>query len=111
MIWDPAKQNRELLTWYQKLIALRKAFPVLRTGSCRTVWADNATNIFGFVRYGEQGQVLVLLNNAPRAEQIALAGISWPQAVPKGLKDLLTAETVALEKPLELKPYGVKILG
>ena len=36
MIWDKKQQDREILQWYKRLIALAKD-PVLRMGDCRTV--------------------------------------------------------------------------
>ncbi|NLJ80753.1 MAG: alpha-glycosidase [Firmicutes bacterium] len=111
MIWDRNKQNEGLLSWYRRLISLRNSYPLLRIGSCRTVWADNASNIFGFVRFGSPGQILVLLNNSPRRAQVDLCAISWPQEASAELRELLSLETVYLKQPLFIEPYGVKILS
>lgn len=110
MIWDPKEQNLDLLAWHQKLIALRKKHPVLRTGHCRTVWADNASNLFGFARFDQGEQVLVLLNNSPRAQSINLAEIPWPKATPKQLQDLLSGETTALGD-LVVEPFGTRVFA
>ncbi len=110
MIWDPKAQNLDLFTWYQKLIALRREHPVLRSGHCRTVWADSATNVYGFVRFDQGEQVLVLLNNSAGAQSVNLAKIPWPVAVPKQVQDLLTKEKFALGDVL-VEPYGTRIVG
>lgn len=110
MIWDPAEQNLELLAWYKELIALRRAYPVLQRGSCRTVWADSVSNVYGFVRFDGTEQVLVLLNNSPQNQVVDLAQVTWPAAVPKRVKDLLKGEHHALGEVV-LEPYGVKILA
>lgn len=110
MIWDPAEQNLELLAWYKELIALRRAYPVLQRGSCRTVWADSVSNVYGFVRFDGTEQVLVLLNNSPQNQVVDLAQVTWPAAVPKRVKDLLKGEDHALGEVV-LEPYGVKILA
>jgi cyclomaltodextrinase len=110
MIWDPKEQDLELLGWYKSLIALRREHPVLRFGQCRTVWADSASNIFGFVRFDQERQVLVLLNNQGKTQRIDLTKVVWPVAVPKQVQDLLTKETFALGE-IVIKPYGSRILG
>lgn len=109
MIWDPEEQNLELLAWYKQLITLRKEHEVLRFGRCRTVWADSATNIYGFVRFDESEQILVLINNQAKEESIDLKEIAWPIAVPKQVQDLVTKEKFALGE-VSLAAYGVRIL-
>ena len=110
MLWDPEEQNLELLAWHQKLIALRKEHDVLRSGRCRTVWADSVTNIYGFVRFQSGDQVLVLLNNQAKRQSVDLRKVAWPVAVPKQVQDLLTKEKFALGEVV-LEPYGTRILG
>ncbi|NMB01376.1 MAG: glycoside hydrolase family 13 protein [Firmicutes bacterium] len=110
MLWDARDQNLELLAWYQRLTTLRKEHSVLRTGDTRTVWADSATNVFGFVRFGEGEQVLVLINNSPRAQSVDLKEVSWPLALPKQVQDLLTKDKCTLGE-VTIEPYGIRILG
>ena len=110
MIWDPKAQNLDLLKWYQSLIALRREHPVLRCGQCRTVWADSTTNVYGFVRFDRERQVLILLNNQGKSQSINVAEVRWPVALPKQVQDLLTKEKFALGEII-LEPYGTKILG
>lgn len=110
MIWNAEEQNLDLLAWHKTLIALRKNHEVLRRGQCRTVWADSATNIFGFVRFNQGEQVLVLLNNSPKRQSIDLREIAWPRAVPMQVTDLLTNEKYSLGE-ITLEPYGTRILG
>lgn len=110
MIWDPQKQNLDLLAWYQSLIALRKEYRVLRTGDTRVIRADSASNIFGFVRFAQGEQVLVLINNSPTAQNLDLAEIRWPLAVPNQVQDLLTREKYSLGE-IVLSPFGVRLLA
>ena len=110
MIWDPKLQDVELLAWHQRLIALRKDHDVLRYGRCRTVWADSATNIYGFVRFHNGEQVLVLLNNQAKRQSVDLQDVAWPVALPKQVQDLLTKEKFTLGEVV-LEPYGTRILG
>ena len=71
---------------------------MLRTGDTRVVRADSASNIFGFVRFAQGEQVLVLINNSPTAQNLDLAEIRWPLAVPNQVQDLLS-------------PFGVRLLA
>lgn len=110
MIWDAKEQNSDLLSHYKKLINLRKEYPVLRTGDTRTVWADSATNIYGFIRFDQGEQVLVLINNSPTSQNINLEKVKWPRAVPNQVQDLLTNEKLALGE-ITLKPYSARIFS
>ncbi len=111
MIWDEEQQDRKILQWYKRLIELRKKNPVLRTGDCRMVYADSALNVFGFVRFSKQDQVLVVINNSAYTCHIDLETISWPRAVPKEMEDLLSDEKVKVKELLVLEPFGVRVLG
>ena len=73
------------------------------------MWADSATNIYGFVRFNEGEQILVLLNNQAKPQSVDLTVVAWPVAVPKQVRDLLTDEKFALGEVL-LEPYGARIL-
>lgn len=109
MVWDYEQQNRELFAWYQQLISLRKKNPVLRTGRTRTVWADSVSNVYGFARYEEEKQIVVLLNNSAQDQRVALQEITWPLGAPKQVRDLLTGERLKLGE-VTIKPFGVRVL-
>ena len=109
MVWDEEKQNRELLSWYKQLIALRRIHPVLRTGRTRTVWADSISNVYGFARFQEGEQVVVLLNNSSQEQLVSLGDIPWPLGTPKQVRDLLTGAKLKVGETA-LPPYGVRIL-
>lgn len=63
MEWDPARQDRQLLAFYQQLIAVRKQFKPLRTGSLHFLLADPGDTRLAFVRREGEEAVLILLNN------------------------------------------------
>ncbi|MNJ43204.1 Cyclomaltodextrinase [compost metagenome] len=82
MEWDTAKQDRDLFSFYQKLIAVRKELPALRTGSLHFLTAEpNGTKLAFERRLGEQS-VLVLLNNdsAGQTIQVNAEGKAWANA-------------------------------
>ncbi|MEY4071715.1 MAG: hypothetical protein RL721_2329, partial [Candidatus Eisenbacteria bacterium] len=70
----------DLHAWYRSAIALRHAHPALRTGSFRTVLADDTRDVWAFVREGEGEEVLVVLNAAPHDQRVPLPldlGSGW----------------------------------
>ena len=78
MEWDEEKQNRDLLTFYRKLIALRKTSPSLFSGDFRNVLRDDAANAYGFMRKAEGETSIVIINadNEPYSGKIKADG-AW----------------------------------
>ena len=73
--YDDARENHvmhELFAWFQRVIALRNAHRVLRTGSFRTVLADDHRDVWAFVREDADEELLVVLSMAPQAQRIPL---------------------------------------
>lgn len=62
MQWDENKQNKELLNWYKKLIALRKSSPALIEGDYHTLICDDENNVYGFSRNYMNESVIVIVN-------------------------------------------------
>ncbi|MDI9439596.1 MAG: alpha-glycosidase [Limnochordia bacterium] len=110
MVWSRKEQNGELLRWYKQLIALRREHRALRTGRCRTVWADSVSNVYGFVRFQGREQIVVLLNNSPQPQTVNLREINWPVKMPRQVRDLLSDERFKLGE-LVVPAYGVRILA
>jgi glycosidase len=64
--WDnPALQNRQLFAHYQKLIAIRHANPALRSGTFRTLIADDARDLYMYERRLPGNRCLVAVNRSP----------------------------------------------
>jgi len=61
--WDESRWDHDLLTWFQRAIALRKVHPVLRRGRYLRLLADDATSVYAFARQGEGETLTVVLNN------------------------------------------------
>jgi glycosidase len=88
MIWDPARQNGEMLHFTRDAIALRRRLGVLRTGSFTPVVRDDRTHVYGYLREDTSAAAVVLLNRGetevratlPRSE---VPGVrSWNQVWP-----------------------------
>lgn len=61
MRWE--NQDEELLSWIKALIALRKAHPVLREGSYRTLYTSDEKQLFAFLREDERERICAVFNS------------------------------------------------
>ena len=98
-LYDKVGFNREHFNWYKKLIAIRKANPVLTGGNIRFISARGG--VLSYSRYNMQDEVLVFFNleSAPRRFVLPAAGYI----------NLLTGETIT-GKLLRLIPLTAAIL-
>ncbi|MFL7791737.1 MAG: glycoside hydrolase family 13 protein, partial [Anaerolineae bacterium] len=62
--WDESHWDHDLLAWFQRAIALRKAHPMLRRGRLQRLLADDAVSVYAFARQGESETLTVVLNNS-----------------------------------------------
>lgn len=63
--WNkPELQNRGLFDYYQKLIAIRKANPSLRTGNFRPFLVDNERGLYAYERKTDGNRCIVALNRS-----------------------------------------------
>lgn len=77
MEWDESRWNQRILRTYKRLIALRKQYPALATGSLKWLWAENCSQTFAYVRQDAQNQLLILANGDDVDHRIDVLGISW----------------------------------
>jgi cyclomaltodextrinase len=61
--WDESRWDHDLLDWFRRAIALRKARPALRRGRYLRLHADDAAGVYAFARQGENETLTVVLNN------------------------------------------------
>ncbi|MCC4041715.1 maltodextrin glucosidase [Escherichia coli] len=66
--WQPEKQDAELFSLYQRMIALRKKSQALRRGGCQVLYAED--NVVVFVRVLNQQRVLVAINRGDACEVV-----------------------------------------
>lgn len=76
MAWEQVAAQRDdpasLLSWYRRLVALRRESPALRTGSM-TVLRGLPSGILGYERNAPRERLTVLVNMGPRSARIGLA--------------------------------------
>lgn len=63
MIWDEEKRNRDLHSWYKKLISIRKNKKSLIYGSFSAIIIDDDKNFLGYKREYENEEIYVYINN------------------------------------------------
>jgi len=82
--WEDPRESidQAMHAHYREVIALRNAHPALRTGSFRTVLADDAQDTWVFLREKGNEQVLVALNasDVPATVAIDSLGDGWHDA-------------------------------
>lgn len=65
--------NKQLLDFYKTMIAFRRKHPSLKIGHYETVLTDDSTGLFGFRRFNDFEEVMVIVN--PTAESVVSAAI------------------------------------
>ena len=88
------KGNKELVTWYATLAAIRAQHDVLRTGSVEPIVVNN--NVMGYVRRDADEVMIILVNNATSDKEVTI-DLSALKVDADKLTDLLTnkAATIA----------------
>ncbi|MCE9627350.1 MAG: glycoside hydrolase family 13 protein [Candidatus Eisenbacteria bacterium] len=93
--------DEELLAWFQRAIALRRAHEALRTGEFRTVLTDDAREVWAFVRRGAREELLAVFSMHERPQRVPLPldlGGGWRPVfgeAPDGLADAFPDVAIA----------------
>ena len=127
MIWEPAQQDQELLSYFRQLIVLRHKHPALRADGVWTCLAQNEPPVYAYLR-GElplgdttpgSDVALIVLNNSPTPQHIAIplhtAGRAPQPLWPDGtlVHDELTGQLYTITNgkvTIPLPPYQAAIL-
>lgn len=101
MVWEPAKQNQELLQLYKQMIQIRREHPALQRGSYRLVYTDDKARIFAFERDYQGERIVTLLNVGDEAQSLALPFADW--GIKGEVQDLLTGATYSAKERATLE--------
>ena len=71
MVWDEDKQDRDLRTFIQKLISLRKSIPVFGNGGSFS-FTNVHPEIISYIKSNEQDKLLFLLNASENPLQVEI---------------------------------------
>jgi cyclomaltodextrinase / maltogenic alpha-amylase / neopullulanase len=112
MIWDRAQWDKGSRDFYRRCIALRRDHEVLRRGNYRTVYRDDAAQVFGFVRTQDEDLALVLFNRSDRPQR---ATVLCSEIGVKPLRDWLGMNPKVEIRPdvlvVDLPERGFAVLG
>jgi hypothetical protein len=94
MVWkdlepydDPqVRFNEQVFNAYRHAIAVRNALEPLRTGSYRTLLADDRTGVLAFARESSAGRVTVVINRSDREQRVEVPIFGPPKAGDRGVE-------------------------
>ncbi len=104
MLWEdlqpyekPAENvvMKDQLEFYTRAIALRNAYPALRTGAFQTMLADDKADVLAFLRRDTNDQLIVALNPSKDAREIS---IPVPTGAPARWKVVFDSASVTAPK-------------
>lgn len=93
MLWRN-EQDKDLLTYFQRLGALRKQFPVLTLGKREVVHLNLQNGTYAYLRTSETKSVLITLNTSPRTQTIEVPNLSFQTSA----EDLLNGNGVVVSE-------------
>ncbi|WP_019912220.1 alpha-glycosidase [Paenibacillus sp. HW567] len=107
MEWNPEKQDRELFSYYRKLIEIRGNHPALRTGAFTFLEAGRQGSKLAYERRLGDDIIVVLINTEETAQtfRIDVEDRNW--------ENLLTGDSLLAERgklSLKLPAYGFAVL-
>jgi alpha-amylase len=111
---EEARDPSSLLSFYRRLLAIRRARPELVSGDQKIVVTDRP-DVLALVRTTPAQASLLLVNLTGTTTTVALKRDSLPQTLlgPR-MKDLLSGESVGMADDtlhVSLSPFGVKLLA
>ena len=99
MEWEKEKQNTEVLSFYKKIISIRKSYSCLRTGNIIPLVCEKM--IYGYLCQSENQQIYVLMNGAEEEYEVQLPVLEIAR-----YKNLLTGESYEAEKLVNTKYFN-----
>ena len=99
MEWEKEKQNTEVLSFYKKIISIRKSYSCLRTGNIIPLVCEKM--IYGYLCQSENQQIYVLMNGTEEEYEVQLPVLEIAR-----YKNLLTGESYEAEKLVNTKYFN-----
>jgi amylosucrase len=100
---EPGTAEHRIYSALRRLVDLRKETAALADGNMQVIDTANG-HVFGYVRQGGDGRVLVLCNFSEREQQIA-ANTVRANGLSYAFRDLVSGDRVELGQELTLAPY------
>ena len=93
MLWGD-EQDKDLLTYFRRLGALRRQFPILASGRREVVHLNVQNGTYAYLRSSETNSVLIALNTGRRTQTIEIPNLSFQTST----KDLLNENQVVVSE-------------
>lgn len=101
--WSQGSSGNASVALFHKLIAIRNAYPALRTGSFITPHTDDANKIYSFGRMDQKNRVAVILNQDSRS-RIEVSAVESRYVVPPCSEKVSKSRTGQGASILQLTP-------
>ena len=113
MLWG-AEQDKELYDFYRRLCTIRKENDVLATGKRKDLVIDDEAEVWAYIKYDKQSEILVVLNLSAKKRKINVDLSGFDKANTKHVIDLLTTteyQVVNGRLQFELMPHQKLIVS
>ncbi|MDE3210123.1 MAG: glycoside hydrolase family 13 protein [Pseudomonadota bacterium] len=95
--WTMGNLNNSAVALTRKLIAIRNAYPALRTGSFMTLLTDDTNKLYAYGRFDASNRIAVALNNDSVAHTVTLP--VWQLSMTNGstVTDLVSGQQYSVQ--------------
>jgi len=111
--WSQVSSGNPAIALYHKLIAMRNAYPALRTGSFMTLLTDDANKVYAFGRMDQKNRIAVILNQESVSHSVTIPAYQLSMTDGSSVTDALTGKTYLIqngEVTLDMPGEGGAIL-
>jgi len=95
--WSQVSSGNTSIALFHALIAIRTAYPALRTGSCMTLLTDDTNKIYSFGRMDLKNRIAVILNKDSRSHTVTIPSYQLSMTNGSSVTDQLTGNTYQVE--------------
>ena len=110
---DQGNTSNASVALFQKLIAIRKTYSALRTGSYITLLTDDAKKIYSFGRLDQNNRLAVILNDDASTHTVTIPAYQLSMINGSSVTDQLTGNTYQVQNgqvTVNVQAYGGAIL-
>jgi len=111
--WSQANTSNASVALFQKLIAIRKTYSALRTGSYITLLTDDANKIYSFGRMDQNNRLAIILNDDASNHIVTVPAYQLSMINGSRVTDQLTGNTYQVQNgqvTLNVQAYSGAIL-
>src|SRR5215472_12317348 len=111
--WSQVSSGNAAIAFYHKLIAMRDAYPALRTGSFITLLTDDANKVYSFGRMDQKNRIAVILNQDSVSHTVTIPAYQLSMIDGSSVTDALTGNVYKVqngEVTVEVQEEGGVVL-